>query len=266
MIRFTALPVLMVVCLTFPTHVQSALKDKGAALSNLPFEEGREPNQDDYNVFTKTFLVGMRNHHGDKNANALREFIDPRYLKKHGLTERDLSAEVLAVGNIHNYLVADDKQTILCLVETEENPRQAVNETILLRVAVHEGKLYLSPVKAPDPTTGAFKLWILRTKEGGKENNPPKIALPVGKWNVEFTNGVAEVCEIRKDGMASVEEPLRASPGTAVANATSLVITFDDDRTERWTPVGKRFIVEHWFPGSGFPTATPVFGIAESAP
>jgi hypothetical protein len=29
---------------------------------------------------------------------------------------------------------------------------------------VHEGHLYLSPEKAPDPKTGIFKPWILRTK------------------------------------------------------------------------------------------------------
>src|SRR6266849_2493157 len=95
---------------------------------------------------------------------------------------------------------------------------------------------------------------------------PPPAArpdIPVGKWNVEFTNGVKQVCEIGKDGAASVAEPLRTSGGKAVVKGSAVVIVYEDDRVERWTPVGKRLVVEHWFPASQFPTATPVLGIAE---
>jgi hypothetical protein len=91
-------------------------------------------------------------------------------------------------------------------------------------------------------------------------------ALPVGEWNVEFTNGVTEVCVIGNGRMAVVDEPRRRSRGTVAVNGASGVITFDDDRVERWTSVGKRFVVEHWFPGSQFPAATPVLGIAERTP
>jgi hypothetical protein len=91
----------------------------------------------------------------------------------------------------------------------------------------------------------------------------PEAGLPVGKWSVEFANGVTEVCEIREDGTASVVEPLRTSGGKATVKGSSVVIVFEDDRVERWTPVGKRLVVEHWFPGSQLPTATPVLGIAE---
>jgi hypothetical protein len=99
-----------------------------------------------------------------------------------------------------------------------------------------------------------------------KDNNAPQATPFAGKWKVEFTNGVAEQCRIGIDGEASVKEPLRRSQGRAVYKGGSLVVTFKDDRVERWTPVGKLFVVEHWFPGSGFPTATPVLGIAERAP
>ncbi|MGI8978758.1 MAG: hypothetical protein ACR2FY_06000 [Pirellulaceae bacterium] len=94
----------------------------------------------------------------------------------------------------------------------------------------------------------------------------PEAALPVGKWNVEFTNGVTEVCSIGNSGESFVEETQRRSTGMAVAKEGGVVITFHDDRVERWTPVGKRFVVEHWFPGSRLPTVTPVLGIAERAP
>ena len=148
MIRFTALPVLLVVCLAVPGR--AAPPDK-------------EPDDDQIHVFTKTFLVTMRKHHGDKNANALREYLDPRYLKQHNLTDRDLAARMAPVGDILNYVIADDRRTVLCVVETKANPNAPVKEAILLRLSVHEGKPYLSP-KAPDPKTGSFTPWILRTK------------------------------------------------------------------------------------------------------
>ena len=110
-----------------------------------------------------------------------------------------------------------------------------------------------------------------------KDNHPPEVALPVGKWNVEFTNGVKEVCDIFTfdgDGHATVVEPRRRSRGRVVLQDGSVVMIFNDDRVERWTPIGKRFVVEHWFPGSVLPIANPVrlptttlvLGIAERTP
>jgi hypothetical protein len=86
-----------------------------------------------------------------------------------------------------------------------------------------------------------------------------------GKWNVEFTNGVKEVCRIRTDRTASVAEPLRTSSGKVEVKDGSVVIVYQDDRVERWTPVGQRMVVEHWHPGAPFPTGTPVLGIADGA-
>jgi hypothetical protein len=96
--------------------------------------------------------------------------------------------------------------------------------------------------------------------------DPTPASLPVGRWSIEFANGVTEVCEIGKDGTASVVEPVRISGGKAVVNGSSVLMVFDNGRVQRWTPVGKRFVVEHRFPGSQFPTATPgVLGLAERA-
>jgi hypothetical protein len=95
---------------------------------------------------------------------------------------------------------------------------------------------------------------------------PREAALPVGKWNVEFANGVKEACDIGNGGETTVEEPGRRSAGRAEVKGGSVVITFDDDRVERWTPVGQRYVVEHWFPASRAFVATPVLGIAERAP
>jgi hypothetical protein len=85
------------------------------------------------------------------------------------------------------------------------------------------------------------------------------------KWKVEFTNGVKEVCQIGKDRTACVAEPLRTSNGKVEVKGGSVVIVYQDDRVERWTPVGKRMVVEHWHPGARFPSGTPVLGIADGA-
>jgi hypothetical protein len=89
--------------------------------------------------------------------------------------------------------------------------------------------------------------------------------LPAGRWSVEFANGVVETCEIKRDRTASVVEPRRASAGKVTAKDGSFVIACEDDRLERWMPVGKRMVVEHWYPGSQVPVVTPVLGIAERA-
>jgi hypothetical protein len=87
--------------------------------------------------------------------------------------------------------------------------------------------------------------------------------LPLGLWRIEFSNGVVESCDIGREGTAVLIEPARRSSGHAVVEGKSVMIRFDDDRIERWTPVGKRYVVEHWFPASRFPPAEPVLGIAE---
>lgn len=92
-----------------------------------------------------------------------------------------------------------------------------------------------------------------------------KSSLPVGRWSVEFTNGVKEVCEIRKDRRVSVVEPMRTAIGRAQIKDGSVLIVYQDDRIERWTPVGKKMLVEHWHPSALFPSGTPVLGFAEAA-
>lgn len=117
----------------------------------------------------------------------------------------------------------------------------------------------------------AIVLLYVQTATGDQPRQPvvadpvPQSDLPLGKWNVEFANGVKETCVIRRDGSAMVVEPARSSPGKATVKGGAVVIVFDDDRTERWTAVGQRLVVEHWFPASQLPTVTPVLGIAETA-
>jgi hypothetical protein len=94
---------------------------------------------------------------------------------------------------------------------------------------------------------------------------PPARAshLPIGKWNIEFSNGVVEDCSINQDGTASVAEPGRRSRGNAVGKDGLSVVLFEDGRVERWRPVGKRMVVEHWGHLSDMANGTPVLGIGE---
>ncbi len=149
MIRFAAVPVLLAACLAVP--VRGAPPEK-------------ELDDDQIYVFTKVFLREMGRHHGDKNGNALREHIDPGYLKQHKLTDADLAVQIAPVRNIYSYSIADDRRTVLCFVDTTADPKAPLKEAIVLRLSVHEGKVYLLPAKAPDAKTGSFTPWILRTK------------------------------------------------------------------------------------------------------
>ncbi len=87
--------------------------------------------------------------------------------------------------------------------------------------------------------------------------------LPIGKWNIEFSNGVIEDCSINQDGTAFVAETGRQSSGKAVGKDRLSVIVFEDGRVERWRPVGKRMVVEHWGHLSDMANGTPVLGIAD---
>jgi hypothetical protein len=91
----------------------------------------------------------------------------------------------------------------------------------------------------------------------------PPTGLPVGLWSIRFANGVTEACLIRQDGTASVLEEKRKADGKAEVRDGAVVITFEDDRVERWTAVGRDMVVEHWHPSARFPAGSPVLGIGK---
>jgi hypothetical protein len=112
-----------------------------------------------------------------------------------------------------------------------------------------------------------FDKWI-QSREGPPQSRQPQTkltSLPVGRWTVEFANGVKAVYQVRKDRRASVSEQNRTSTGKAELKDGSVLIVYQDDRVERWTPLGKRMLIEHWFARAQFPSGTPVLGIAEAA-
>jgi hypothetical protein len=96
---------------------------------------------------------------------------------------------------------------------------------------------------------------------------PPPAAttagLPIGLWSIAFANGVTEACVVRTDGTASVLEEKRKADGNAEMKSSAVVIFFEDDRVERWTPVGRKMVVEHWYPASAFPAGPSVLGIGK---
>jgi hypothetical protein len=106
---------------------------------------------------------------------------------------------------------------------------------------------------------------------------PPESPV-IGRWKVQFANGVVEACRISTNGTALVSEPERTSGGRTQVRSGATVIAYEDDRAERWTAVGAKYVVEHWCPippglkrmpgtvsnpGFDFSHPAPVLGIAD---
>jgi RNA polymerase sigma factor (sigma-70 family) len=122
----------------------------------LPYKVEGEPADMDVLVPSKAFIADICL----PGRIRFRDLIDPRYLKKHGLTDRDMAYEILDHQGLDRYEVADDLRTVVFVVDSKGGGK----ELIVLRWVVYEGHLYISPEKAPDPKTGIFKPWILRMK------------------------------------------------------------------------------------------------------
>jgi RNA polymerase sigma factor (sigma-70 family) len=95
----------------------------------------------------------------------------------------------------------------------------------------------------------------------------PAPGVPPERWGVEFANAVTQVCELREDGTASVVElALPKYSGKVIDKDGQVLVEYTGDRTQRFTPVGERMVVEHWWPGAKKGTDRPVLGIAERVP
>src|SRR5262245_40023091 len=111
-------------------------------------------------VVTKTFIAALRKRFSDETAAELRKFIDPRYLKEHGLQEGAFPIQRVLTGDIHNNNLSDDPSTALVVAGTEGGAK----ECFLFRLTVHEGTVYIAPLKAADKKSKSFNPWILREK------------------------------------------------------------------------------------------------------
>jgi hypothetical protein len=91
-----------------------------------------------------------------------------------------------------------------------------------------------------------------------------EIGMPMaGSWRIKFSNGVEEQCVLKADRTARVWEPRRQSAGKIEVREGRVLIVSDDGRLERWTPIGRRAVVEHWASSTDYPQTSPVLGIAE---
>jgi hypothetical protein len=139
-----------------PLHFVEKPAMRPQLATRLPHKVEGEPTEETILVPSKAFIADCVL----PGRIRFRELIDPRYLKKHGLTDRDIAYEILDHQGLHHYHVADDLRTVLFVVDAKGGGK----ELIIVRWVVYEGHLYISPEKAPDPKTGIFKPWILRTK------------------------------------------------------------------------------------------------------
>jgi hypothetical protein len=139
-----------------PLHFVEKPDMKPQLDTRLPYQVEGEPTEEDILVASKAFIADLRL----PGRIRFRELLDPRYLKKHGLTDRDIAYEVSDDQGLNNYHVADDLRTVLFVVDSKGGAK----ELIIVRWAVYEGHIYISPEKAPDSKTGIFKPWILRCK------------------------------------------------------------------------------------------------------
>ncbi len=115
---------------------------------------------------------------------------------------------------------------------------------------------------ARETDAAPLRVALSQTPADDPRNPPAPEDRLAGTWTVELANGSVITCEIKKDNTASVVELNRTAGGKVSVKEGSFVIAYDDDRLERWTPVGKRMVVEHWYPASQVPVVTPVLGIA----
>jgi hypothetical protein len=124
--------------------------------ATLPDPTGRELKAA---ATTKMFAAALRRQLSDDTAGELRKYIDPRYLKQHGLEHGSFPIRRIVTGSIYDNSVVDERM-IFMVVETEE----AEKEAWLFRVAKYQGEMYIVPSSPPDPTTKSFTAWTFRRK------------------------------------------------------------------------------------------------------
>lgn len=152
------------------TAATGGLVAVGVAHANekTPARSGGEPLTDadrgwleeGWPVVTKAFIVMLRERLSDEEAAKLREFIDPRYLKQHRLQEGAFPIQRVVTGDIHSNHLSDDPTTALIVADTESGTK----ECFVFRLTVHERKVYIAPLKAPDQKSKSFTPWILRVQ------------------------------------------------------------------------------------------------------
>lgn len=151
--------------LACPSLASSEEPHDDQLLRGLNIGNRSEPTASQLAVFAKSFCVTMREFgSGEKltgrAAEKFREFIDARYLARHGLQQGDLPMNTIAVKKNLSIRVADDQRTMFGSFITDSGEKEA----IIFRASLNGKILSIVPVCEPNTETGFFDPWLLRTK------------------------------------------------------------------------------------------------------
>jgi len=126
-------------------------------------------------------------------------------------------------------------------------------------VAIDDYTGQVSRLKGDPPTEPDQKDFdmVVRTPK------PRADGLPVGEWKVTFSDKVTGMWTIKQDEAHSIIKDKRHFAKKPTVQNGAVVIRFDDDHVERWTPVGQQMVVEHWSSADKFPSERALLGIAE---
>jgi hypothetical protein len=111
-------------------------------------------------VIVKVFVASLHERFSDETAGELRKYIDPRYLKEHGLQDGAFPIRRVVTKSIHSNDLSDDPRMAFNIAETDDAPK----ELFLFRLTIYEGQVYISPLSPRDKKNKSFNPWILRKK------------------------------------------------------------------------------------------------------
>jgi hypothetical protein len=125
-----------------------------------PGEDDRRRLDEAGPALVMEFVATLRRRFGEEDAGELRRFIDPRYLKEHGLQDGRFPIRTVIAGSIYDNQISDDPHRLVIVAGIEA----AAKEAFVFRTTLYRGRVYLQPLVPPDPTTRSFTPWILRMK------------------------------------------------------------------------------------------------------
>lgn len=128
-------------------------------------------------AMAKAFCINLRDFYSKKpltgqHADTLRRLLDPEYLRKHHLDKGELPAVTTPFRRLDTWYIADDLQSVLCVVDNDKGQK----EVFVFRIVTRGRRHYFRPGNPPDPQTGFFAPWVLRATIS---KQPARAALPV---------------------------------------------------------------------------------------
>ena len=98
----------------------------------------------------------------------------------------------------------------------------------------------------------------------GYSNIESTAQLPVGEFDVVFSNGVVQKCLFLEDATVKVTQNKRTASGKVVIDDGKIMVRYEDDRLEQWSDLKNgAYYVNHWHPASTYPKTTSKTGTAE---